>query len=159
MSNRNLSVTMRKHSFLKQTVLIYPRVSGQGNGIGPIFLSVRACVSSYIRSPALRTERWRWSVTMATPWQWLLWCCLHRPTCSPEVPTILLACVHLLVCALNASRACSYGLCLSIHHGKRTLGRRDLTTRVVGGASMLRRFHFIHGTLYSVCRLIMCKGY
>ena len=35
----------------------------------------------------------------------------------------------------------SYGLCVSIHHGKRTLGRRNCTTRVAGGASMLRRLH------------------
>ncbi len=36
---------------------------------------------------------------------------------------------------------CIYRLCLSIHHGKRTLGRRNFTTRVAGGASTLRRFH------------------
>ena len=38
-----------------------------------------------------------------------------------------------------------YGLCVSIHHGKnmkKTLGRRNFTTRVAGGVSMLRRFPF-----------------
>ncbi len=34
-----------------------------------------------------------------------------------------------------------YGLCVSIHHGKRTLGLRNFTTRVAGGVSTLRRFH------------------
>ncbi len=32
-------------------------------------------------------------------------------------------------------------LCVSIHHGKRTLGRRNFTTRVTGGASTLSHFH------------------
>ncbi len=53
-----------------------------------------------------------------------------------------------------AGRACTYGLCVSIHHGKRTLGQRNFTTRVVGGASTLRRVHtkyklFIRHTLAS----------
>ncbi len=36
----------------------------------------------------------------------------------------------------------SIGLCVSIHHGNRTLGRGNFTTWVAGGASTLRRFHF-----------------
>ncbi len=41
-------------------------------------------------------------------------------------------------------RACTYGMWVSIHHGKRTLGRRNFTTRVAaGGASTLRRFHIL----------------
>ena len=39
------------------------------------------------------------------------------------------------------SRACMYGLCVSIHHDKGTLGRRNCKTQVAGGASTLRRFH------------------
>ena len=36
----------------------------------------------------------------------------------------------------------TYDLCVSIHHGKGTLGQRNFKTRVAGGASTLRRFHF-----------------
>ncbi len=32
---------------------------------------------------------------------------------------------------------------LQSHHGKRTLGQRNYTTQVAGGASMLRRVHFL----------------
>ena len=41
----------------------------------------------------------------------------------------------------NSTR-CTYGLCVRIHHGERTLGQRNFTTRVAGGVSTLRRFHF-----------------
>ncbi len=36
-----------------------------------------------------------------------------------------------------------YGLRVSIHHGKRTLGQRNFATRVAGSASTLRRFQSI----------------
>ena len=42
-----------------------------------------------------------------------------------------------------------------IHHGKRTLGWRNFTTRVAGGASMLRRFHiflWVVSVLMTNCR-------
>ncbi len=47
-----------------------------------------------------------------------------------------------LVCALVCVCMC---VCVkvteSIHNGKRTLGRRNFTTQVAGGASTLRHFH------------------
>ncbi len=45
------------------------------------------------------------------------------------------------VCVCVCVCVCACGLCVSIHHGNRTLGRGNFTTRVAGGASTLRRFH------------------
>ncbi len=49
------------------------------------------------------------------------------------------ACI--ISCQGNRNR--SIGLCVSIHHGKRTLGQRNFTTQVAGGSSTLRRFHYV----------------
>ena len=48
--------------------------------------------------------------------------------------------LHILRTHMQEIRKCD-GLRVSIHHAKRTLGRRNFTRRVTGGASMLRRFH------------------
>ncbi len=60
-----------------------------------------------------------------------------------SVPCVCV-CVCLSVCNLRTHmveiRKCD-GLSVAIHHAKRTLGRRNFTTRVAEGASTLRRFH------------------
>ncbi len=66
--------------------------------------------------------------------------CQQRGRANRISPVRLSVCV--CVCVSVSTLTTEPKQCVSIHHGKRTLGRRNFTTRLAGGASRLRHFHY-----------------